>query len=129
VKRILMIGVLLLSSACESDDVHHPAADGGKTGHSGADSGTAEADGVCDLARCPKPATGIACCTPDARCGNATVHQRRLRGVGTVLTQRQVVLSRAALVAVSADHDLDLRVRGQVRGSFLCGSLALRASW
>jgi hypothetical protein len=71
VKRILMIGVLLLSSACESDDVHHPAADAvGKSGHSGADAGAAQADGVCDLAKCPKPETGIACCTPDARCGN-----------------------------------------------------------
>lgn len=65
-KRILLLGALLLFSACESDD-HHASKDAGT---SRADAAPAQQDGVCNLAKCPKPATGTACCTPDARCGN-----------------------------------------------------------
>src|ERR1700734_335471 len=49
---------------------------------------------------------------------NARRHQRRLRRLGTVLAENQVVLVRSALVAVSADHHLDLRVRIQIVGIF-----------
>src|SRR5580698_11581202 len=39
-------------------------------------------------------------------------HQRILGGVGAVFAQSQVVLVRSALVAVTADHDLDVRMAG-----------------
>jgi hypothetical protein len=68
VKRILTIAVLLFCTACQSDDVHRSSADA--SGHARADAGATPEDGVCDLAKCPKPAMGIACCTPDARCGS-----------------------------------------------------------
>jgi hypothetical protein len=34
------------------------------------DAAVAQTPGVCELAKCPKPEAGIACCTPDAHCGN-----------------------------------------------------------
>ena len=50
------------------------------------------------------------------RCRHARRHQRILGRVGAPLAQRQVVFVRAALVAVAADHNLDVRMAHQVAG-------------
>src|SRR5258708_3675311 len=52
----------------------------------------------------------------DAVGGHAGVDQGILGGLGTVLTQRKVVLFRAALVAIAADHDLDVEMAPEIRG-------------
>lgn len=64
-KRILLLG-LLLSAACDDGDVRHRT-----RGDAGVDGALpSQVPGVCDLGKCPRPENGVACCTPDARCGN-----------------------------------------------------------
>src|SRR5262249_50869393 len=53
--------VLLLPFACDDDT---------SARHEGNDAGFAQVPGVCELSKCPKPATGKPCCTPDAQCGS-----------------------------------------------------------
>jgi hypothetical protein len=67
VKRLFGLGVLFvvaLLASCDDGDARRRDRD------SGADAGTTRIPGVCELARCPKPASGVACCTPDAQCGS-----------------------------------------------------------
>ncbi len=60
-KRFLMLGALLLPAACDDDRPQIVRGDGGVE--------TTQVPGVCALAKCKKPKTGIACCTPEAQCG------------------------------------------------------------
>src|SRR5436309_9930638 len=62
----------------------------------------------------------------DTRSRNAGIHQRSLGGVRAILAQRQVVLGRATLVAVAANHDLYVLVSCQIRCSLLCCGLTFR---
>src|SRR5580698_6063355 len=48
--------------------------------------------------------------------GNACGYQCVLGGVGTILSESQVVFIRSALVAVAADDHLDVRMANQERG-------------
>ena len=50
----------------------------------------------------------------DAVGGDAGFDQRGLGGVGAILAQREVVLGGAAVVAVAADDDADVRVGDKV---------------
>ena len=55
----------------------------------------------------------------DAVGGDAGVDQRGLGGVGAVLAEGEVVLGRAAVVAVAADDDLDGGMRVEVGGGLV----------
>src|SRR5579875_1689889 len=64
---------------------------------------------------------------PDTAGRYALAYQHVLGRVGAVLAERQVVLVAAALVAVAADYDLDIRVGVQVAGVFGQRSLGVAA--
>jgi len=64
VKRFLIIGALGLLPAVACDDAAPPAAGAGTGG-----AASTLPPGVCNPSLCPKPMTGIPCCTPDADCG------------------------------------------------------------
>src|SRR5579885_3656915 len=54
------------------------------------------------------------------------IHQRLLGGIGAVFAQRQVVFRRAALVAISSNHHLDVRMLVQESRILLDRRLRIR---
>ncbi len=72
---VLLVG-LAAAVGCE-DTVHRDRVDDASTKHLASDASVAvhpvdaaQLPGICDLARCPAPSAGVACCTPDAVCGS-----------------------------------------------------------
>src|SRR5882757_7630416 len=64
----------------------------------------------------------------DAQTGgrDAGGDQRSAGSIGTVLAERQIVLSRATLVGISTDQHLDGWVRGEIAGGLSNRSLGIR---
>ena len=60
----------------------------------------------------------------DAGSGDAGVHEGGAGGVGAVFTEGEVVLGRAALVAVASDEDFEVGVLNEVGGGLGYGGLA-----
>jgi hypothetical protein len=95
VKRFSILSGLSALSAV----VMFVACDDAPTTKSGLDAGvdsavavTPHTPGVCKLSECPTPKTGIACCTPDADCGNDPT------GIGISCTPNADVLAKRECV-------------------------------
>src|ERR1700684_1961148 len=58
---------------------------------------------------------------------NTGLNQRSLGGVGTILTQRQVVLCRSTIVAITGDHDVCSWMRLKERCVLSNGCLGIGA--
>jgi hypothetical protein len=67
VKRILICCAFFLAFGCDTDDRF---IDETKLPDAGKDASQQQEDNVCQLSKCPKPDTGLACCTPLAQCGH-----------------------------------------------------------
>lgn len=66
-KRFLVLSAVFLAVGCSTDDRFGDKDNHHEAGNSAVDAATPP--NVCELAECPRPEVGLACCTPLAQCG------------------------------------------------------------